>query len=496
MSKVPAIWVATIAARALARATGAASRAATSAGAPGSARSGGPRTSLRRGACALGAAAALGACGDSDTTTPGAGEPLDGVEQPTFYQHAGPIFNDKCVRCHQEDGIAPFRLDSYETAREWSNRIVAVTEQRIMPPYLIDVGGDCGSFEETEALSDAEIQTIAEWVAAGTPEGTPAEMTPPQLTTLEGTTEWLTPDFTPEPVGDTLALFDEYRCFRMPMNVGRDTWITGAEVVPGNDQLVHHVLGFVVDPDAPSEFGMTNGELMQALDDESADREGWPCFGAAGEGVNVESVPIGWAPGFGALPFPDRMGVRARQNRELVIQMHYNMADPTVIGESDQTRVKLRLEDEVERQAIFLLNDRLLETLGTGAPDMIPPGEENATYTWEAPMSELLGAAPPIPLELVGISPHMHERGTRYTLELGDDGAFECAGRINRWDFNWQRQYNYVTRPELRANTVVRLTCEYDTSADTEPVMPGWGTRNEMCTNSMMIAFPTGFFLP
>ena len=36
------------------------------------------------------------------------------------------------------------------------------------------------------------------------------------------------------------------------------------------------------------------------------------------------------------------------------------------------------------------------------------------------------------------------------------------------------------------------MTCEYDTSRDTQPVLPGWGTRNEMCTAIMMVALPPG----
>jgi len=435
--------------------------------------------------------------------TPGSTEttavaPQPAVANPTFWQDAEPIFNNKCVGCHQEGGIGPFRLDDFDTARQYANIIRDYTKQRIMPPYLLETGGKCGSFDESAALTDAQIETIGNWVDTGTPEGTPVTMTPPALATLDDATEWQTPAFTPQIQGGALAQFDEYRCFRMDMNLPSEKWVTGSEVVPGNKSIVHHVLGFVIDPDAASMTGMSNGQLMDQMDAESPDRDGWPCFADAGPGIKVESVPVGWAPGFGANPYPDGLGVRVPQGRQLVIQVHYNMANPTVIGQSDQTLIKLRLADKVERQAIFVLRDAMLGSLESGSPVTLPPGETHAQFTSQETVAQLLGGqAPPIPLDLIAITPHMHGRGQTYTLELGkngQDGDFDCIGRVDHWDFNWQRQYNYVKRPALSGTDLVRLTCEYDTSSETQAVSPGWGTRNEMCTNAMMIAFPPGFF--
>src|SRR5690242_2871433 len=114
------------------------------------------------------------ACGGQDATLTNplasetsAAEPA----APTFGEHVSPIFNQKCVHCHQAGGIGPFRLDDYATARAWGNRIVAATAARVMPPYLMETGGECGSFDEDAALSDEQIATIAAWVDAGSPEG-------------------------------------------------------------------------------------------------------------------------------------------------------------------------------------------------------------------------------------------------------------------------------------------------------------------------------------
>jgi hypothetical protein len=89
----------------------------------------------------------------------------------------------------------------------------------------------------------------------------------------------------------------------------------------------------------------------------------------------------------------------------------------------------------------------------------------------------------------------MHERGQKFRLELGRGGDYQCQGRINRWDFNWQRIYSYSPVPSLDATSQMRVSCEYDTSKDTAPVLPGWGTRNEMCEVTLGVIFPPGFQL-
>jgi hypothetical protein len=442
-----------------------------------------------------GALLLIAACGGTDITRP-SGEPGTSIvepENPTFGEHVSPIFNEKCVRCHQEGGIGPFRLDDYQTARIWSNRIAAATEARIMPPFLMETGGECGSFDEGTALDDVEIATIGEWVRSGAPEGTETQLTLPALPTLTDAREWTTPVFAPTIQGGALAAFDEYRCFRVDLGLDADTWATGAEVQPGNTRIVHHVIGFLVDPDAPALEG-TNAEMMVALHQEDPSRDGWPCFGAAGEGISVESMPVQWGPGTGAYTFPGNTGIRVRRNRQLIVQVHYNMATPGSANQLDQTTVKLRFAEQVERQAIFVMPDPMLDTLATANPVVLPPGQTAVPYTWTKSLAAMLGDAPGAPLELVSLGAHMHERGRKWTYEVDNGSGFECIGRVNRWDFGWQLRYDYVAKPVLTGRSELRLTCEYDTSGDVEPVLPGWGTRNEMCTSVMMLAFPPGVF--
>jgi hypothetical protein len=413
------------------------------------------------------------ACNGTDPITP----PPKAKPEVSYWQQVAPIVFDRCVKCHQEGGIAPFRLDRYEDAKTYAAAAVAAVKAGTMPPYLIEADGSCGSFETPEVLTDAEIATLEKWIALDTPEGDPVQIETPQLPKLADAEVFSTPTFLPEIQGGQLAQFDEYRCFLLDEPFDRDRFVTGYEVVPGNADIIHHVIVFDVDPNRPGQGG-TNGELMAALDAQSPDREGWPCFGFAGDRITVESSPVNWAPGQGALEYPEGTGVRVRAGTQLVMQIHYNLFDPSTRGRSDRTEVKIRLEDRVDREGFFLLPDGFLTTLFFGQPAQLEAGKESVPFTWKSSLRDfgIEGT-----YQLYGVAPHMHQRGRKFELRVGPEGGDACAARVDRWDFHWQRLYIYDDPIELDANTAFTVTCDYDTRDRTEPILPGWGTQNEMC---------------
>jgi hypothetical protein len=75
-------------------------------------------------------------------------------------------------------------------------------------------------------------------------------------------------------------------------------------------------------------------------------------------------------------------------------------------------------------------------------------------------------------------------------MQIGPPSNLACASHLENWDFHWQEFYFYKTPIPITATSQVQVTCEYNTSADTSPVLPGWGTRNEMCLTVLMVALP------
>lgn len=418
---------------------------------------------------------------------------------PTFYDDVLPLIEANCLGCHVPEGIGPMRLDTYESAKDHAAAIRIATQNRIMPPYLVKNDESCGDFANAPYLSDDELKTIRNWVESGTPEGTPRDVERPELGELPATNEVSTPNFTPVAGGGVLDAHDDYRCFLLdPPEVGK--FITGYQVIPGNTAIVHHVVVNLIDMDAPSEYPsgdggvLTNGEAIAAHDALDPDVEGWKCFGLAGDGIEVDSVPVVWAPGQGVVRYPNQAGIPMGPNHKLAVQVHYNLEDEGHHGESDQTKVRFELKEpeQVPNVGLYIPTDPLLNSLLSGdEPDVLPPGKASTKYVWQRSFEEL-GLGGIAEFQLWGVFPHMHETGNKYTLEVLRSGSEEpqCAAQVNKWDFHWQHLYFYREAQVVTPEDSVRVTCDYDTRGKTEAILPGWGTQNEMCFLGMFVTLP------
>ena len=430
------------------------------------------------------------ACGDKEAGDDTGTSPVDA---PTWHQDVAPIYAKSCMGCHTDGGMGPFRLDVYEDAATWATASAEATAARTMPPFLVTGDGTCGDFADNQWLSEEELATIQAWAEAGAPEGeagTP--VTPiPAPTLPEGTVDLSTPLFVPEIVGGEYAEFDEYRCFDLG-EVTEEGYLTGYDVSPGNAAMVHHVLMMPVDPEAVGGGGRTAAEIMADLDAED-DREGWPCFSGAGNGVPDLGTPVAWAPGQGAVLYPEGTGVKLAPGQRLIAQVHYNLVDSALHGQSDQTTLHLLVEDEVEREGFFALPDGFLATLGAFNEAAIPPGEDAWTYTWSMQTLDLLyyygGSYDGITgAELWGVMPHMHQAGEAMTVSI--DGT--CAAEVRQWDFTWQRIYFYEEGLPLTGEETLEVSCTWDTQGQTEEVTPGWGSYNEMCLPVLYVVLNRG----
>jgi len=434
----------------------------------------------------------LAGCSSDNTDTPSQSAEL------TYYDDVAPILQDHCLQCHQDGGIAAeYRLGDYATAQKYAGKMAADTAARLMPPWSATSDGSCGNFAGSLALSDEQIDIIGRWAKGGAKEGKQRELKLPSVPSIGTGTPYQSPNFTPIIQGGPLTASDEYRCFELDPNTDALKYITGYDVEPGNSAIVHHVLAFIVDPDAKTELrdepNLTNGELMARLHAETPNRDGWSCFGMAGDGVNVSSAPVVWAPGQGPVEFPVKSGVPLKPSDKIVIQVHYNMHDMSLVGQSDQTTVKLRLADEVERVALFVLDDPFLNTLGDDTPAQLAPGKASVKYTWDQKLTDFgLDKIPD--LQLNGIMPHMHQLGRKYRMQVSTAKPNACAADVQNWDFHWQRMYFYDRPPALDASTSFTVTCDYDTTSVSEPVLPGWGTSNEMCLATLFFTAPVAAF--
>jgi hypothetical protein len=437
-------------------------------------------------ACAGHAAAPVdGGGGGSDAT------PIDPAAL-TYWNDIAPIINDKCVKCHQAGGIGPFALDSYQVVKSMAPTLASVVKVNYMPPFYITHDGSCGQFQDGDALTADQIARIDAWAGGDRKEGTPVTISKPIIPGITDGDAYSTPMIIPRAQGGALAMADEYRCFPVASKRDADAFITAYDVRPGNDGLVHHVIAMLVDPARKTRDGRTNAEVMKALDDADPDRPGWPCFSLAGDAVEVDAIPVIWAPGQGPVTYPGKVGVPHKKSHQLVIQVHYNLTDPKLAGMSDSTTIHFRYAPTVERRAFFVVRDPFLDTLSRTPPDTLPAGMPEAKYTWKKSAADL-GIPAVAGVSLLGVMPHMHQRGLHNQLTITSGGGPSCAAEIKVWSFGWQKFYFYKgTPPVISPGSQFQMDCAYTTANDTMPVLPGWGTGNEMCTAIFMLALPPG----
>lgn len=423
-------------------------------------------------------AGALVGCGGAGGDGPdGPGGP-DG--EVTWHGQVAPIVAQRCGDCHYDGGPGPFDARDVEQVESWAPAMLAAIEAGRMPPFAARSTEDCAPeapIKDDGSLRDEERAALEAWVAADYPRGDPENAAP---VPARRPTELEDPDVVltlPEPftVGGTQ---DIYRCFRIPVPTDGDRWITGMQVTPDNDKVVHHVLVWT-DPYDQS--------LAEAGPDGS-----YPCAGDP-DVFPTELVGI-WTPGGTPMRTPEGTGVTLRNGSTLVVNIHYHPTGNST--EIDQSSVALTwTEQRPEQFATWYLVDLPFGAEADTPPFQIPAGESHHV--------EDVVLTNPIPFEvpIFAVAPHMHYLGTgmQVTIEAADGGR-ECLVNTPQYRFDFQQSYYYDVpiddMPVLRFGDKVRVRCTYDNSMSNPfmadamaatgadgPVTVTWGeqTADEMC---------------
>ena len=128
---------------------------------------------------------------------------------------------------------------------------------------------------------------------------------------------------------------DDYRCFLLDPELDEDVWLTGSNVLPGNPDVVHHVILFKVPPDAVGD--------AEAKDADPTTRAGPASAAPAsrGEFANLDDANwlAAWAPGGDETKVQDGYGVELEAGSRIVMQVHYNLLKGAT---PDQSSTQLR----------------------------------------------------------------------------------------------------------------------------------------------------------
>jgi len=344
----------------------------------------------------------------------------------TYHEHIAPLFREACVDCHRPGQIGPMSLLAYDDVSDHAETIVEVIHQRRMPPWHAD--RRYGHFQNDRALTEDQIGIVLGWYEAGMPEGeatTESEEAKDRVAKENAQNRWrTTPDVIyrmPETAEIPADGVIPYQYYVVPTNFKEDRWVLSAEALPGNPEVVHHVIAYFVAPGHGSFF--------------------------TGSG-DVQILAIG-GPGEGTLDMPEGTALRLPKGSELIFELHYT---PNGVATTDRTEVGVVFADEPPQ--------RELRIHMFGSEELaIPPGAQHHHH--EADFTFAKNG------KIYALLPHMHWRGKAYQAWMdGPNGEKNILLSVPRYDFNWQTYYHYADPVPVKAGETIHSVAHWDNSAN------------------------------
>jgi len=314
---------------------------------------------------------------------------------------------------------------------------------------------------------------------------------------------------------------DDYRCFLLDPGLTERSFVTGVDVLPGNPDVVHHVILFRVPPDEVA--------AAEQHDAEEAG-EGWTCFGGTGlerdvgEGLNRAPWIGAWAPGGGERVMAKDIGIPLAPGTRVIMQVHYNL----LAGDSPDTS-SARLRVAPGTKALEPLDTMLLVApielpcrpghdtdalcdRGTAVTDVTGRFGPQAGFTVGG-LQFLCGGDPEHPRAgatqhcdrsvaeagtVRAVAGHMHLLGRRITIELnpGTPRARTLLD-VHPWNFDEQGSVPVDPPARIEPGDTLRVTCRHSQRMrDLLPELQGiperyvvWGegTTDEMCLGIVLL---------
>ncbi len=372
---------------------------------------------------------------------------------PNFAEHVAPIVYGNCAPCHRPGEATPFTLTSYEDVRRRGRMIADVTASAYMPPW--HAASEVAGFRHDRRLTDAQVRTLSDWVAAGMPRGD-ASREPPL------------PEFTAgwqlgEP--DLVVRMDQamqvpedgpdiYRNFAIPLGLDEGKWVRAIEFRPAGKSS-HHALFF---------FDTTGNALQLDQQDPAPGYSGMSLAGRAGgnlrallsRGTTGQDATMGllggWAVGGRPAELPPGVARWLPAGAALVLQMHFH---PSGKPEAEQAVIGIHFAEAAPARPLIEL--QLPPLFGALAGIDLPAGASRVVLKDSFTL--------PIDVEVLSAGGHAHYLATDMKMTVTPPGGTaRDLLSIDRWDFSWQERYYFDQPVRLAAGTRIDVALAYDNS--------------------------------
>ncbi len=383
---------------------------------------------------------------------------------PTWSQDVAPILYANCTKCHHTGGIAPFSLMTYADAYNNAFSMSADVTNKKMPPWPPDE--NYKHYVAERVLSQTDIDKINNWVSGGRPQGD-ITLAPAQPTYTNASALGTVNLSVRIPTYTVSANNDVYRNFPIITTVTAGSYITGIEVIPGNTQIVHHVLVFQDSTNVPAQL--------------DANQAGPGYNNAGGTGSVASKLISGYTPGASPYYTPVGTGFRLPANTNIVVQVHYPAGSQGLV---DSTRINFKITSVPQREITVW---PILNHLQNITPSLSIPAGQTKTFTEQASVGSgnytFLSAAP-----------HMHLIGKTiksWAITTIPNDTIRFVD-IPEWNFHWQDAYIFPNAVKVPANSTLKAIATYDNTSnnpDNPNSPPQNVTAGEATTDEMMMVF-------
>jgi len=388
----------------------------------------------------------------------------------TWSNNIASIIYSKCASCHHQGAIGPFNLMSYNDAVAAASGILSAVSNDRMPPWPPDT--TYRKFAHQRTLTIQQKTALLDWIANGLPEGNSSNSPAPPVFP-NGTAVNQTPNLVAQmPVFTNYANSDIYQCFVMPSGLNTAEYIKGFEVIPGNRQMVHHVLV----------YADTTGTC--ATLDAQDPNVGYLSFG--GVGTSAAQLIGLWAPGAEPQFYPNGMGLRLPANADLIFQIHYPAGTS---GQQDSTKVNFFFSNSTSIRSLYVSPILNHSSSLTNGPLFIAANQTKTFYGQYA-IPAAFGK-----VSIIQIAPHMHLIGRSINSHAVAPGNINIPlVKINNWDFKWQGAYDFQQVQVMPVATTLHFEAYYDNTLGNpyNPFNPPVNvSAGEATTDEMMIIYFT-----
>lgn len=388
------------------------------------------------------------------------------VVKKVFYEDVIPIFQKKCVNCHNSFGSGPINFLNYQDFKAHRAMIKYVIENNLMPPWHLDP--NTGPWENDLSLTPKERVTLLKWLNSDLPR----KKRNTQKNIFTNSIYIKNPDYTiklKEPIKIPATGIIPYKEFVINPKFEEDKYIKEYEFIL-KPKVIHHAVVRVVDNCILRKRKVRFGRCEKFFND---------TFVWVGSRFAAKEDPK-------LKNLGNDIGIKIPKKSFIHVQLHYVTTGESYVD--SETKIKLKFHKKIpkyKRVSMALLDVKNMN---------IPPYQINYLSEIKYKLKESM--------KFVSFSSHMHFRGKASAISVigpktNDSSTEKKLFRLDPYNYNFQRIY-YLKKPEtVKKGSVLVCRSWFDNSSG-NPINPdpsqnvGWGKdiADEMSICSLHFIVP------